>query len=198
MAQVFKRAGCNGKAVWYIRYREPGRKDIRKATKAKTKREAELLLFQVLEQIAQGTYETRKRQRKVTFFEICDDFLAYGKAHKRSWKRDEFSIGRMKSYFGNIPCDRFTRSMIERYVADRKSGAGNFPDRVKPATINRELTCLKTIFNRAYQEEKIAKNLSLQIKLLPEDNVRDRVLSDGEFQQLLFSASNHLKPVLCV
>jgi integrase len=42
----------------------------------------------------------------------------------------------------------------------------------------------------------MARNPMLGFKLLPEDNVRDRVLNEEEFQRLLFSAPNHLQPVL--
>ena len=35
-----------------------------------------------------------------------------------------------------------------------------------------------------------------RFKLLPEDNVRDRVISNQDFQRLLFAAEIHLKPIL--
>lgn len=86
MAGVFKRARKQGRCSWYIRYRDSFGKIIRKRVPAKTKREAELYLAKVLDEIADGTYEMKLRQRETRFFEIADDFLEYSQTHKRSWE----------------------------------------------------------------------------------------------------------------
>ena len=198
MANVYKRAGKDGRATWCIRYQESSGKDIRQATKVKTKREAELLLAKAIQEIADGTYEIRQRQREVTFFEICEDFMVYSRAHKRSWDRDQRTLEKLRKFFGDVPCETITRSMAERYVALRKSGEGGLGKEAEPSTINKELACLKTIFRRACLEEKVARNPMLGFKMLTEDNVRDRVISEEEFQRLLFSAPKHLQPVLII
>ena len=56
MASVFKRAGRNGRYSWYIRYRDPSGKDVKRKVPARTKREAEYYLAKTLEKLEDGTY----------------------------------------------------------------------------------------------------------------------------------------------
>ncbi len=65
-----------------------------------------------------------------------------------------------------------------------------------PATINREVAALKHLLNRALFYGKIESNPVAKIAMLKEDNVRERVLSDVEFECLLDCSPIHLKPVL--
>lgn len=196
MSNVFKRAGNNGKGRWCIRYQDPNGQDIRKATKAKTKREAELILAGVLKDISSNIYEIKQNQRKVMFFEICEDFLNYGKGHKRSWHDDVCSIKHLKSFFTDCLAMSIKPSLIEEYILKRKKDITHKRRHPKPATINRELACLKTIFNRAIQNGKCERNPMSCIKFLKENNKRDRVLSREEFQSLLDVSPSHLKPIL--
>lgn len=196
MAQLIERALKDGRFAWHLRYRDPTGKDIRKRVPAKTKKEAELYLAKVLTEIAEGTYALSISRKRTKFFEIADDFLEYGKAHKRSWDKDERNIRKLKAFFGDLRCEKITRSFIERYIAARKQGKGDLGKKAKPATINRELACLKTIFMRAKREGKIANDPVAGFKLLPEDNVRNRVLTETEYQKLLFAAPKHFRPVL--
>ena len=58
VACTLKRAGR-----WYIRYLDPSGVDVRKRVNARTKREADLILAQVLQEIDNNDYEVLKRQR---------------------------------------------------------------------------------------------------------------------------------------
>ena len=66
----------------------------------------------------------------------------------------------------------------------------------KPATVNREIACLKTIFNKALRNGKAEHNPALGVKLLKENNERDRILSPEEYIRLLAHCSGHLKPIV--
>jgi len=146
--------------------------------------------------ISDDDFEIRKRQSEIRFFEIADDYLAYSIAHKRSSIKDGRTIKRLKGFFGDILCKQFYRSMVDRYIADRKQQKGRKGKTIQSSTTNRELACLKTIFRRAHLDGKIARNPMAGFKLLPEDNVRDRVLSNEEYQSLLFAAPHHIRPLL--
>jgi len=196
MANVFKRAGKNGRYSWYIRYRDPSGRDVKKKVPARTKREAEYYLAKTLKEIEDGEYAKKHMQSKTTLFEILDDFLEYSKAHKRSWKRDMNSIHHLKKFFGNVTLNMITPSSIEKYIAWRKKSIDRKGKHPAPATINRELACLKTAFNRAIRDGKAIENPVQKVKFLPENNVRDRVLSEDEFERLLEASAEHLKPIL--
>jgi len=197
MATIYKRAGKDGKGAWCVRYHDPVTgKDTRKATKAKTKREAEIILANIVRDIDNGKYETAQRQREVTFFEIAEDFLAYSKAHKKSWERDQRTIKILKAYFGNAPIIKILPKNIEQYIAHRKKTISHLKTNIGPATINRELACMKSIFNRAIDNELTDRNPVNKIKFFRENNKRDRVLTAEEYDRLLNAVAPHLKPMI--
>jgi site-specific recombinase XerD len=68
----------------------------------------------------------------------------------------------------------------------------------KPATVNRELACLKTIFSKAMKNGKAEGNPALGLKLLKENNERDRIFSSEEYVRLLAQCSPHLKQIVKV
>ncbi len=196
MASTYKRAGTNGRVTWYVRYHDPFGRDIRKATKATTQREAEQILARIIMDIGGGAYEKRIQQRKVTFFDIAEDFLTYAKAHKRSWRRDQDCIKHLKAFFKDRPAADIRPMHIEDYILYRKKSTMRNGKQPAPATINKELACLRTIYNRAIRNEKLENNPMKHIKLLKENNKRDRVLTKEEFQKLLTASPKHLKPIL--
>ena len=63
-------------------------------------------------------------------------------------------------------------------------------------TIKREVSALKTMLNKGVRYSIIDSNPIKYVPLLKEDNVRERVLTEDEFQKLLNEAEDHLKPVL--
>ena len=114
-----------------------------------------------------GSCELKKRQSGVRFFEICDDFLNYSKEHKKSFQRDELSVKHLKAFFGNRPVESIKKSDVERYLAERKKAIRPRTERLlTPASVNRELSCLKTIFNRAIQDAKVEDNPVCYVKPL--------------------------------
>jgi integrase len=77
------------------------------------------------------------------------------------------------------------------------AGHGRSPQNLtKPATVNREIACLKTIFNKAINDGKAERNPVKGLKPLKENNERDRVLSFGEYTCLLAHCPAHLNPII--
>ena len=147
-------------------------------------------------EIRTGEYSVRLRQEQTKLAEILDDFIAYGKIHKRSWSRDEDSAANLKLFFGDAHLPAITPTEIERYIGFRKQSENGRGSLISAATINRELSCLKTAFNRAIREGKATTNPVGQVKFLAEHNARDRVLSEAEFDRLLAKSPAHLRPIL--
>jgi integrase len=67
---------------------------------------------------------------------------------------------------------------------------------VKPATVNRELACLKTIVSKAMKNGKAGSNPARGVKLLKENNERDRILSPEAYTRLLAQGSPHLYQIV--
>jgi integrase len=72
----------------------------------------------------------------------------------------------------------------------------------KPATINRELACLKAMLNVARKGLLqlpgcvLDYNPVSSVKFFDEHNIRDRVLTSEEFQRMLKASPDYLKPIL--
>ena len=67
----------------------------------------------------------------------------------------------------------------------------------KPATVNRNVANFKAMFNRAMDYGKLEKNPVIRVKQLDENNVRERLLSEEEFEVLYNHCSEQIKgPVL--
>ena len=72
-------------------------------------------------------------------------------------------------------------------------------EKISPATINKERMQLNTALNRAVNHGKLDQNpLSGKMKKLNEDNVRERVLSEDEFEILLENLQSPLKEITLV
>jgi integrase len=72
----------------------------------------------------------------------------------------------------------------------------------KPATINRELACLKAMFNVARKGLLHLPgglpndNPVSSVKFFDEHNIRDRILTAEEFHRMLDASPDYLKPIL--
>ena len=67
--------------------------------------------------------------------------------------------------------------------------------RICPATVNRELACLKALFNFVIKADLLAKNPVSRVKYLAENNQQTRVLTYTEQQSYLSNASPVLHDV---
>jgi integrase len=85
--------------------------------------------------------------------------------------------------------------MIEKYKLTRKE------EEAGPATINRELACLRHMFNMALKWKKAQVNPVREVKFLKEPEEKDRILSEEEEVRLLEAVrtghkSKHLEAII--
>ena len=86
--------------------------------------------------------------------------------------------------------------MLETYKQERLGTISYRSKPTKPATVNRELTTFKTIFNKAIRNGKAERNPAQGVKQFKENNARDRILSPDENTRLLAHCQAHLKPII--
>ena len=92
-------------------------------------------------------------------------------------------------HFRDIPLDRITPEGVEGFKTRRTTQKGKRTGRLlRPATVNRELACLKAMFNFAIKGDIVLKNPVARVRFLPEDNEQMRVLTFTEQQQYLAAA----------
>jgi integrase len=83
------------------------------------------------------------------------------------------------------------QAMVEEYQSRRLREPTWHGKPRSTANVNRSITVLKRMFNLAVREELADKNPCWKVKLLPENNGRDRILAPEELQQLLSYLPRH-------
>jgi integrase len=117
--------------------------------------------------------------RPVTFEDAAKEYLAWSKAHKRSWRTDEHWLKRLKRVFAGKTLDEITPEVVERFKVDLVQ------TRTK-ATVNRHLALLRHLFNRRIEDFGHAgRNPVRKRTMFSEHNTRVRWLSPEEEGTLL-------------
>lgn len=144
-----------------------------------TKRDARAYEGKIKASIREGRFFDIKKEGFETFKELSEWYLGLPEVQaKRSFERDEGTVRtRLNPYFGTLPLRQITPSLINEYVSKRLEKG------IRPATVNRELALFKSMFNKAIRDGKLEKNPSQGVKLLPEHNERDRILSPEEWER---------------
>jgi integrase len=195
---VFKRIRRlkNGKVsvYWYVRYRYRGKlyvKSVGPSGKV-TKAVAEAFLAKIKEQIRFGRID-ELRAEVPTLSEFAEEYLDYQRntVRKRSWKRDVISLKNLCSVFGSRPLNTITPRDIQDYQTKR------LREGKRPATVNRELACLKTLFNLAKQRRRFfGENPVSKVKFLEEANIKERILTPDEERRLLRELPEWIRPLV--
>jgi integrase len=133
------------------------------------------------------------------------DFLKWAKQDHQmapsTAERYRYSSFALLSFFGDKPLDKITPEEVERYKTSRaaefKTVRGKDKKRVqtkqrlRPATVNRELACLRAMFNHAIKGDVPLRNpiSKTAAKVLREDNEQTRVLTYDEQGKYLEKAT---------
>jgi len=184
--------------IWGIDYYD---KDfIRKREKIGPNKEAaKERLRQAESAAAAGRHLKKSPDVKTTFQDLADWYIELPKTKaKKSLDRDKRSLTHLLPFFGKSLLKDINPSLIEEYQQQRLSEPSYRGHSTKPATVNRELALLRTIFRKAIANDK-AENYPLKgVEFLKENNERDRVLSQEEYILLLAHSPEYLKPILKV
>lgn len=174
--------------IFYIDYYYNGRR-IRERVGASRKL-AEKALAVRKASIAQGKFEIRDTKTSISFAELCKKYLEYAKVNKKSWRRDEFSIKNLMSFFENKKLNQITRDDVEKYKMKRYQ-------EVRPSSVNREISCCKRAINVGIDMgwTKIRENVVRGIKMFKEES-RLRYLTYEEADRLIECCNPWLKPIV--
>jgi len=175
---------------WFIDYYYLGRR-VRESV-GTSKKEAEKALATRKAEILQGRYHWLDEKRTVVFEVLAREYENYSQANKRSWRRDLISLKNLLGFFQGRLLTQINPWMVEKYKQVRLEAG------VKPATINRELACLKHMFSLAVRWGKLREHPLRKVKLLHEENRIERILSPDEEARLLESANEPLRTILLV
>jgi len=160
LGSVFKRKRKDARAQgWYVEFNHGGKRIRRLAKGAETKTEAKAYLREIERQIGRGEYIPRKK--KQILFEVwAEQYFEWSKLNKRSWKSDENSLNHLKSFFNGKLLHNVSTLLIEDYKKQRRS-------KVSGASVNRELSCLKHMLNKAIDEGILVHNPVKKVRFFP-------------------------------
>jgi site-specific recombinase XerD len=100
----------------------------------------------------------------------------HSKVNNRSWRTDKTRLVRLVERFGTMPLSNIWKLDVERFRSV-------LAKELAPATVNRHIVLLKSIFNKAISWGKAKHNPVRGIKLFKETH-RIRFLSNDEEEQL--------------
>jgi integrase len=185
----------DNKETWYIDYYADGKR-LREAIGSKTA--AKKALHARTTDILRGEFRFKK-EKKIRFEDFAKEYLEYSKINKRSWLRDETSLKNLLPFFKDVLLSKINPQYIEDYKRMRLNTESLRKRKIKPATINRELSCLKHIFTIAARFEKFeGKNPVKETKFFQESQYIMRILSKEEIEKLVNASSSFLRALIMV
>lgn len=188
MASLFKR----GK-MWGIDYCTPNGKRVRKSV-SRYKETAQKVLKKIEIEMVEGKYLDIQRHEPISFEDFAEKFRRrHIRRRNKSAKNQEYLLNQLVKYFGKRMMHEISTNDIEELLDKRHQ------QNCAASTINKDLTMLKSMFNRAKEWGDLNKyNPVRDIKKLKEDNERCRYLTEEEQERLLAVCSGSLRMIVLI
>jgi integrase len=190
----------SNRIIYWIAYHLPKRNDqpgkLKLERVGSSIRDAEAADGKRKGQKKEGRIFDIKKEIMMTFNELSEWYLGLTSIKKKKyyWLL-EIKLKKFNSEFGNRVVSDIKPSEIEDYRAKRTE------EGMKPATIDSEITAVKTMVRKAFNDDLVSgdtlKVFSGIKKLLKKNaNARDKILSREEYNRLYQSASSHLQQII--
>ena len=187
----------------WIDYYAEGRRHREKVGPSKTLAKQALKKRQV--EIAEGKFLDIKREERIPFKEFAAEYLEkYAKPNKRSWKSvDAVYIKNFSAFFGTKCLHEITPHDLERYKSEKLLSVNATPKlknprKISPSTINRRLSWLRGVFNRAIDWGKLEHNPFKRVKFFKVSNGGTRYLEKEEITKFLAHCKGRLRAIVIV
>jgi len=142
--------------------------------------------------LVRGRFHLAQVKAAPPFERVTEQYAAWAETNKRGWKQTgRFNHQTLLMYFRGKPVNAITPWLIEKYKLWRR-------ERVKPATVNRELSLLSHLFTKAIEWGHVTEHPMKggKVKKLPGETLRERILTLEEESRLLTEASDTLRPLV--
>jgi len=185
---IMERKGKHGDITFYIRYQFSGR-DVRERVGRKsrgfTREMAKEALKARLGEIAQGRFSLEKAQKPFPFSCLVERYREWAASNKQAWEEEKYVLRMFAELFGDTPLSQITTWQIEKWKADRRK-------KVKPGTVNRQLTVIKHMFRMAIEWGFTTNNPASAVKRFPVNDQRTRFLGVEEVPRFLNACAEQL------
>ena len=172
-----------GKVGWYAYYRDGSGTQRLRSLKTRNLHEARARALLISEALNSGTdqrLEQVRDNRRVTFQEAVDLYLAQCELAERSLKEDRTRLLRICQNWGEIPISTINSGHIESWLAKNKRKS-----KWSSATRNRYLSAIKQVFKKAHGLNYLAENPAPPLKATKEDENIPEPLTDDVVAALL-------------
>jgi integrase len=201
---IFKR----GSVYWY--HFVFNGQHVQQSTKQGNPRVARQIEAAYRTALAKGEVGITERKKIPAFKAALADFLGWSErehqAHPATYRRYVTSSVALLRYFKDMSLDKITPDEVERFKTVRLSQCRTVrgkdkrrvtDKKIQPATVNRELACLRAMFNHAIKADVPLRNPigKTAAKALREDNEQTRVLTYDEQEKYLAKATPMLRDV---
>ena len=186
---VYCKKRKDGSKAWFYDFQFNGTRY--RAVGGTTKTEASRSQEKVRAEVINGEYEFHAKVNNPTIGIFASKFLDRRKENRSYW-RDVILVNPLLKYYknGSLTLQSISTESVEDYKAWRKSqGVAN-------STVNRELGCLKRMFNLAIQWGDAKRNPVKGVKMLREPPKKDRYVTREEAAKLVEASPDYFKPIL--
>ena len=132
-----------------------------------------------------------KVMKRTPFRALADEFLKWSNTHKRSYPRDIILVGHLSRFFGNRDISDISCVDVETY---KKRRVGS----VSGSTVNREVACLKRMFNLAMRWNMSETNPVKGVEFFKEAKRSFRWFPEEEIEKFLKACDERMKSIFLV
>jgi len=173
---------------FHAKYQKPDGKWTTKSLATKKKAKTKIELGKFAEKLALIQSQPPEKRIERTMRQLIADFTHFIKDNRsEGWAGiQRIYLKRMLEFFGqDTPIGDITTKRIEEYASWRRAA-------VRGTTTNKELSTIRTMFDKAVDWKFIDVSPARNVKELPDDSaIHDRYLKVNEFETLLMKAIEH-------
>ncbi len=179
---------------WYIDFYFKGQR-VRECI-GPSRKGAEAVIAKKKAEIAENKFlDKRKDPDPIKFHDFAKEYLQWSKTNKKesTYYGDLIMMRHLDKEFEGKTIQEITSWDIEKWKAKRK-------EKVKPATVNRELALVKALFSMAVEWGKIKESPAKKVKFLnlKGSDRRVKFLMADEVQKLISNCADKVKPVVII
>jgi integrase len=177
---------------------------VRMSAKTSNRRAAEQIEAAYKVKLAKGEVDLNVEKRSIpTFRQAVQDFLVWSElehhVHPSTTRRYRTSSVALLKRFREIRVNKIVKEDVEQYKFWRMRQVSPITKRqISAVTVNRELACLKAIFNQILVPNIVAVNPVSKVSFLQEKGEAFTVLTPEEERLYLMAASQPLKDMAIV
>ncbi len=145
----------------------------------------------LLERTEQKFFPREEKKKPITLSDFIPRYMANSKLTKSPKMQDvDYNSTRhLEKHLGDEYLHAITPGKVQEYIEKRLK-------EVSPSSTNRDISCLKTMLNRAVEWELLEANPVAKVKKLLEPPERIRYLMKEEIIRLLACCIAHLVPIV--